>query len=190
MKFTGKSAEILVDTGTATPTWTAVAQVQEIGEISVTAEEVDVTTLDAGGYRDYIQGFKDPGECQLTVIWDPELATHGDTADGLIGLFEGGETRDWAVKWNSSAVGGSEYGLFSGFIRDMSYGALNADDPQTVAPTIRLTSAIALVDTLPITLEQKAQVRKAAAEVREKRRLARVAAQPQPAAVTAQVKTL
>jgi hypothetical protein len=152
-KFTGKGAQILVKTVGATPTWKPFGQVGEIGNIDVTADEVDVTTLDAGDYRDYIQGFKDPGECQITVMFDPAMADQGDTADGWLGLFGSGATRDWAIKYNSSATGGFEYGVFTGFIRDFSYGALNPDDPQQIQPTIRLSSPIDLVDTLPTTVE-------------------------------------
>jgi Lambda phage tail tube protein, TTP len=151
-KYTGKGAEFCLDTGTTTPTWTPVGQVQEIGDIAVTAEEVDVTTLDAGDYRDYIQGFKDPGEVELTVIFDPEVATHGDAANGLIALFTSGEVKDCAIRINSSAVGGEAFLMFSAFIRDMTYGALNPDDPQTITPLFRLTSPITLADTLPVTL--------------------------------------
>jgi hypothetical protein len=128
-----------------------VAQVQEIGDISVTAEEVDVTTLDAGDYRDYIQGFKDPGECELSVIWDPELATHDGSADGLIGLFTSGAVRECAIQWNSSvAVGGHTWGTFSAFMRDCTFGALNADDAQMLNPIFRLTTPITLTDTAPV----------------------------------------
>ena len=151
-KFTGKGAGFSIDTGTTTPTWTEIGQVQAIGDIAVTAEEVDVTTLDAGDYRDYLQGFKDPGECELTVIFDPELATHGDAATGLIGLFNAGTVKECAVRVNSSAVGGEAFLMFSAFIRDMTYGALNPDDPQTITPLFRLTTPITLVDTLPTTL--------------------------------------
>jgi hypothetical protein len=123
--------------------------VQEIGDISVTAEEVDVTTLDAGDYRDYIQGFKDPGECEITVIFDPALAGHDDSTDGLVGLFTSGDVRECYIRWNSSAVGGESFGTFSAFIRDMTYGALNADDPQTITPLFRITTPITLSDTEP-----------------------------------------
>jgi hypothetical protein len=125
--------------------------VQEIGDIAVTAEEVDVTTLDAGDYRDYIQGFKDPGECELSVIFDPNLATQGDAANGLIGLFASGEVKDCAIRWNSSGTGGEEFGLFRAFIRDMNYGALNPDDPQMINPVFRITTPITLADALPTT---------------------------------------
>jgi hypothetical protein len=151
-KFTGKGAQILIKTTGATPAWVAFGQVQEIGDISVTADEVDVTTLDAGDYRDYIQGFKDPGECQLTIIFDPNMTDQGTDPDGWLGLFASGATRDFAIRWNSGDVSGEAFGTFTGFVRDMDYGALNADDPQTIQPTIRVTSPIELVDTLPATL--------------------------------------
>jgi hypothetical protein len=148
-KFTGKHCEFLVASSGATPAYVAVGQVQEIGDISVTAEEVDVTTLDAGDYRDYIQGFKDPGECELTVIFDPGIAAHDDSADGLIGLFASGAVRDCAIKWNSSATGDFSWGTFKAFIRDITYGALNPDDPQVLTPLFRITTPIVLTDTAP-----------------------------------------
>ena len=148
-KFTGKGATISVKGGGATPAYVAVGQVAEIGNIDVSADEVDVTTLDAGDYRDYLQGFKDPGDCQLTVLFDPALAEQGSDADGLFGLFASGETRDWVIKFNSSDVGGASYGVFKGFIRDWSFGALNPDDPQEIQPTIRIVGPITLEDSMP-----------------------------------------
>jgi hypothetical protein len=149
-KFTGKGAQISVLKGGATPTYQLIGQVAEIGNIDVSADEVDVTTLDAGDYRDYLQGFKDPGECQLTVLFDAALADQGDDPDGLFGLFSSGETRDWVIKFNSSeAVGGATYATFKGFLRDWSFGALNPDDPQEVQPTIRISGPITLADTMP-----------------------------------------
>ena len=39
-----------------------VGRLTSVGEIAPEAEAVDVTTLDsAGGYREYIQGFRDSG---------------------------------------------------------------------------------------------------------------------------------
>jgi hypothetical protein len=149
-KYTGKGAQFMVQTTGATPTYIAVGQVAEIGDISVTADEVEVTTLDAGDYRDYIQGFKDAGECELTVIFDPGLPAHDDSADGLIGLFTSGDVRNCAIRWNSSATGGETYGTFTAFVRDMTYNALNPDDPQQIAPLFRITSPITLSDTAPV----------------------------------------
>ena len=149
-KFTGKGATFNLKGGGATPTYAPVGQVQEIGDISVTAEEVDVTTLDAGDYRDYIQGFKDPGECEVTVIFDPALASHDDSADGLVGMFTSGDVRECYIRLNSSvATAGESFLTFKAFIRDLTYGALNADDPQTITPLFRITTPLTLTDTEP-----------------------------------------
>ena len=149
-KFTGKGAKIFVLSSAATPTYVEIGQVAEIGNIDVSADEVDVTTLDAGDYRDYLQGFKDPGECQITVLFDPNMTDQSEDADGLFGLFTSGETRDWVIRYNSGAVGGASFGTFKGFIRDWSFGALNPDDPQEVQPTIRVVGPITLTDTMPV----------------------------------------
>lgn len=153
MKFTGKGAKIFVlgaPGSPPAPAYVAVGQVAEIGNIDVSADEVDVTTLDAGDYRDYLQGFKDPGECQLTVLFDPALTDQNDSPDGLFGLFTSGETRDWVIRFNSSATGGEAFGSFKGFLRDWSFGALNPDDPQEIQPTIRISGPITLTDTMPV----------------------------------------
>lgn len=148
-KFTGKGAEFLVSDAGTPAVFTPIGQIQEVGEIGITADEVDVTTLDAGDYRQYIQGFKDPGECELTVIYDPKLADQGTGPDGLLGLFNSGEVRQCAIRWNSSETGGETFGLFDAFIRDMSFGALNADDPQTISPVFRLTGPLTVATVLP-----------------------------------------
>lgn len=45
----------------------AVGALTSIGEVTPESEELDATTLDsAGGYREYLQGFKDSGEVSLT----------------------------------------------------------------------------------------------------------------------------
>ena len=150
-KFTGKSAQFLVNTAPTGPkTYIAFGQVAEIGAISVSADEVDVTTLDATDYRQYIQGFKDPGECELTMIFDPELADQGAATNGIIGLFASGAVKNCAIKINSSDVALSKaYLLFDAFIRDLTYGPWNPDDPQQIAPVFRITGAVTLADAVP-----------------------------------------
>lgn len=148
-KFLCKNAVLMLKTIGATPTWKDVGQVEEIGAISITADEVEVTTLGAGDYREFLQGFKDPGECALAVVYDPGFADHDDSADGLWGIYSTGDVRDWAVKLESSSVGGFSYLIFQGFLRDWEFGAANVNDPQTIAPVIRLTGPITIDDVAP-----------------------------------------
>ena len=45
---------------------TLIADLTSIGEIGVTSDEIDVTTLDSSsGYKEFIAGFKDSGEVAL-----------------------------------------------------------------------------------------------------------------------------
>ena len=150
MKFSGKQCSLMLLASGATPVYGDIAQVQEIGAIDQTADELDVTTLDNDEYRDTIPGFKDAGESQVTLIFDPALPSHSDAEDGLYGIFQRGETRKWAIKIHSSIAGGFAWGQFDAYVRDWSWGAINADDPQTVAPTLRLRTGITLTDTAPV----------------------------------------
>ena len=57
----------------ASGTQVTVGRLTSIGEIAPTSEEVDVTTLDSDdGYREYIQGFRDAGELELTGFHDAD----------------------------------------------------------------------------------------------------------------------
>lgn len=140
-KFQGKGAEFQVRTVVSPETFITVAQVAEIGSISVTSEEVDVTTLDDNqsgqttDYKDFLQGFKDPGELPLRVIFDPNIATHGPAANGLYALFSSGQTITVRVKFPTSPV---NYLRATGFFRDWETPTFNASDPVESTFTLRL----------------------------------------------------
>jgi hypothetical protein len=135
-KFTGRGATFEVRTVVSPETFVAVAQVRRIGAVSLTADEVEVTTLDTvGDYRDFLQGFKDAGELGLEVIWDPSLASHGPDANGLYGLFTSGAQILARVKIPVSPV---QYLRLNGFFRDFELPELNPDDPIAVTATFRI----------------------------------------------------
>ena len=49
-----------------------IGSLTSVGEISPDSEELDATCLDSsGGYREFLQGFKDSGELTLTGYLDP-----------------------------------------------------------------------------------------------------------------------
>lgn len=140
-KFSGKGAEFQVRTTVSPEAFVTVAQVAEIGSISVTSEEIDVTTLDdnqsgqSTDYKDFLQGFKDPGELPLRVIFDPNIATHGSLPNGLYALFNAGQTITARVKFPTSPV---NYLRATGFFRDWETPAFNASDPVESTFTMRL----------------------------------------------------
>ncbi len=131
-KYTGRGGEFQVQTVASPATWVAVGQVREIGSASVTSEEIDVTTLDSNvsgtttDYKDFLGGFKDPGEMGIVVLFDPNLATHGTTTNGLYDLFDRSATVTARVKYPTSPT---NYLTMSGFFRDWETPTINATDP-------------------------------------------------------------
>ena len=65
-----------------------VARLSSIGGLELSADTIDVTTLESdGGYREFIAGFKDAGEVALEGYFVP---TTGKGQKELYDLFESG----------------------------------------------------------------------------------------------------
>lgn len=65
-----------------------IADLRSIGSPSISQEEIDVTTLDSvGGYREFIAGFKDPGELTVSGFFVP-------TDQGQEALYDALDTGD------------------------------------------------------------------------------------------------
>lgn len=86
-----------------------VGDLSSISSPSMTQEELDVTTLDSdGGYREFIGGFKDPGEVSLTGYFVP--SDEGQVE--LYRVFDTGEQADFEIefppqmgaKWQFSGI--------------------------------------------------------------------------------------
>lgn len=108
-----------------------------IGEISPTADELDVTTLDStGGYREFIAGFKDSGELVVTGYHDSaddgqELCrTLYDT--GASGYF-------WVVFSDGTHV------VFTAFVKGYSAGSADVDGVVGFSATLRVTGLVQIV---------------------------------------------
>jgi hypothetical protein len=140
-KYTGKGAKFQILTVASPQSWTDVAQIKEIGSATISSDEVDVTTLDANqsglstDYKDFLQGFKDPGEISLNLVFDPNLASHGTTNYGLYDLFDGGDTVTARIVFPVSPV---NYLVFQGFFRDWETPTFNSSDPVESTFTMRI----------------------------------------------------
>lgn len=72
----------------------AIGDLSSIGSPSISQEELDVTTLDSdGGYREFIAGFKDPGEVSISGFFVPNDV--GQAA--LYAALESGDVQDFQI---------------------------------------------------------------------------------------------
>ena len=108
-----------------------------IGEVSPEAEELDATTLDsAGGYREFIQGFKDSGELSLTGYFDKS-----DVGQTAIRTGFGTGTAAATVITFPSTNG---VATFQAWVKSYSLGAADVDGIVGFAATLRITGAVVL----------------------------------------------
>ena len=140
-KYTGRGATFSIESGTP-GTYAEVAQVQSIGSIEITADETEVTTLDnASGFREFLQTVKDAGEMPLTLVWDPELPSHGPAAGGLWALFIAGTTVNMRIEW---ATVPPYSATFAGFVKSYPTPQATPDDALMAEISIRVAGTVTL----------------------------------------------
>jgi hypothetical protein len=140
-KYTGRGAKFSIEGGTP-GTYTEVAQVQSIGSIDITADETEVTTLDnTSGFREFLQTFKDAGEMPLTLVWDPELPSHGPAAGGLWALFIAGTVTNMKIEW---ATVPPYAATFAGFVKSYPTPQATPDDALMAEVSIRVAGTVTL----------------------------------------------
>ena len=96
--------------GATTPV--TVAGLTSIGGLELSADSIDVTTLDStGGYREFIAGFKDAGEVSVEGFFIPGT---GKGQTELYTLFESGNTEEFFIEFPNDAAWDFE-GVVTGF---------------------------------------------------------------------------
>ena len=114
-----------------------VGKLTGVGEIAPESEELDVTTLDsAGGYREFIQGYRDSGTVELT------------------GFHEKGNAGQAALRaaYDSGAVGSVEVSFpdgtevsFRAFVKGYTLGAAEVDGAVGFTAVLRLSGGVEVV---------------------------------------------
>ena len=119
-------------------TQVVVGKLTSVGEIAPEAEEVDITTLEStGGYREYMQGFRDSGELEITGFHDADDA--GQSA--LRTAFASGASGAFEVKFpDDTAV------TFSGFIKSHTIGSAEVDGAIGFGAMIRISGAVTVTE--------------------------------------------
>lgn len=114
----------------------AVGNLNSIGELSQTSEEIDVTTLDAeGAYRKYIPGFKDAGQLQLGGFFTPGNASQDELND----LYQEGETCSWEIAFNDGSTV-----TFNAFVMGIAIGPVEVNGSPNFSATLRVTGPITI----------------------------------------------
>jgi len=106
-----------------------------IGEITPDSEELDATTLDSqGGYREFLQGFKDSGEVTLSGYYDKD----DDGQQALITGYGNGEAKAVAIAFPNSTGGAT----FQAYVKSFTLGAADVDGIVGFGATLRISGAV------------------------------------------------
>lgn len=112
---------------------TEIGGLKSIGEIGGTADEIDVTTLDAtNGYKSFLQGFKDGGEVALSGF----LYAKESRAD-IVTAFDNGTVSACTITFPD----GSKL-AFQGWIKGYKMGPAEVGQAITFNATVRVSGAI------------------------------------------------
>lgn len=115
---------------------TVVGRLSSVGEIAPSAEEIDVTALDsAGGYREFLQGYRDSGEVELTGFHEKSDA--GQAA--LRAAFNSGEAGSAVVEFPDGTVVS-----FRAFVKSCTLGAAEVDGAVGFGAVLRITGAVSV----------------------------------------------
>jgi predicted secreted protein len=125
-----------------TPSPVPVGNLSSIGGLELSADTMDVTTLDSeGGYREFIGGFKDGGEVPLEGLFDP---TTGKGQKELYDLFESGAVSDFQIVFPTELKATWD---FKGVVTGFSTSA-DLEDPLAFSATIKVSGKPTLTITV------------------------------------------
>ena len=111
----------------------AVGGLTSIGGLELSSDTIDVTTLDsAGGYREFINGFKDAGEVPVEGFFYGA----GDAGQqALYALFESGIAEEFEIVFPAETGASWEFtGIVSGFST-----SADLEDPLAFSGTIKVS---------------------------------------------------
>lgn len=110
-----------------------VAGLTEISGLSLSADTIDVTTLDSdGGYREFIGGFKDGGEVSVSGYFDH---TDGKGQAELYEAYESGAVTDFVIEFPADL---NAKWSFKGVVTGIETSA-SIEDPVSFGATIKVS---------------------------------------------------
>lgn len=111
----------------------AIGGLTSIGGIEITADEIDVTTLDSeGGYKEFIGGFKDAGEVPVEGFFDSENEGQLAMQDSL----DSGLAEDYKIMFPTTPK--AEW-AFKAIVKGFKVGDVDVDGNITFGATLRIS---------------------------------------------------
>jgi hypothetical protein len=143
---TGLGVQLKIGNGASPEVFTTVANVVSINLSGRSVEEVDFThLLSSGGYREFRAGFKDPGELQFSLHYNPANATHNGTT-GIESRLNSGVP--FTFKIDLTGIGGvtnptdfDKVLTGTGYVSGGDF-TISGEDPLLYDVTIRVSGAI------------------------------------------------
>ena len=116
-----------------------IGSLTSVGEISPDSEELDATCLDSsGGYREFLQGFKDSGELTLTGYLDPDKPGQAK----MVTLYGSGELGYFWVTFPDQATV-----AFNAYVKSFTVGPAEVDGIVGFGTTLRVSGLVQVIST-------------------------------------------
>lgn len=100
-----------------------------LGGVQVEGDEIETTTFDSEGYREFIAGFKDAGEMSFEGV----LNTGADFSK-LLALQDAGTTEEWTIEFKDTSTL-----VVQGWVKTFGTGDGGMDDAVTFSGAIRVS---------------------------------------------------
>lgn len=123
--------------GSTSVTYTEVADIEDITGPSETNTFIDITNHGSSAVE-RIASLNDSGGLDLTISFQPDIASHGAGSSGLRGLLRNQDKRAMRVKWPTT---GSNVDEFNGILSDFNPRAPTADALRADV-SVQITGAI------------------------------------------------
>lgn len=131
---TGRGVTLEIGDGESPESFVAVANVTSISPSGRDSEEIDFTHLGStGGFREFRQGFKDPGQLNVDYHFSPDEPSH----TAILDQWLSGVVFSWRI--NFAGAGWSWYLQGEGFVKNPGDLSINVNDPIQGTSTIRVT---------------------------------------------------
>ena len=86
----GYGVQLQMGDGGSPEVFAPVARVRKLNGPGVSVDTSDVTTLDSGKWKEFLDGLIDGGEVSFNIVFNPQEATHGPQSGLWKKMTEGG----------------------------------------------------------------------------------------------------